>query len=185
MDLTLSGLIASMVVLVFIIAMLGLMINLTLNVLNENQEYTSFYAEVQSVTSVLDIILTQSIWNEDWIGTDNKSGIDSNGKFVYLKFFQPQGTSIVTASKKLEFNKVEKEGKFEGFDIVFDGKTLLRTSERIVDIKIDIQTKTPTGEITNPKFLQITFTHKNHKDSSTSRKWKYTVPLLTALSAAL
>ena len=176
MELTLSGLIASMIIMVFVIAMLGLIINLTINVLNEKQEYSSFYTEVQSIVSILDSILTQSVWNDEWIsinGGINPSEIDANGKFVYLKFFYPSGSSVITTKKKLEFVNAT-----DGIIVKFDGKDLLKTSEKISNITITLQTlDKSTNKITDPKFLQITFSHRGGKIT-------YTLPLLTTLSTA-
>lgn len=175
MELTLSGLIASMVVMVFVIAMLGLLFNLTLNVLNQQQEYAAFYAEVQSITDILDNILTQSVWNDELIDEQGKTRateIDPNGKFVYLKFFSPVGMNVVTIKKKLEFVSVG-----DSVIIRFDSKDLVKTS-KIKDISVSLETKDETsGEIKDPKFLIITFTHNNGKIN-------YSVPLLTALSSS-
>lgn len=174
MELTLSGLIASMVIMVFVIAMLGLIFNLTLNVLNQQQEYAAFYAEVQSVTDILDNILTQSVWNDELVdaGRPRTTEIDPDGKFVYLKFFSPVGMNVVTVKKKLEFVSVG-----DSVIIRFDGKDLVRTS-KIKYVSISLQTKKePSGLIIDPKFLEVTFIHNNGKI-------KYSVPLLTALSSS-
>jgi len=175
MELTLSGLIASMVIMVFVIAMLGLIFNLTLNVLNQQQEYAAFYAEVQNITDILDSILTQSVWNDELVDAQGKprtTEIDPDGKFVYLKFFSPVGMNVVTQTKKLEFVSVG-----DSVIIRFDGKDLVRTS-KIKYVSISLQTKKePSGLIIDPKFLEITFIHNNGKI-------KYSVPLLTALSSS-
>jgi len=175
MELTLSGLIASMVIMVFVIAMLGLIFNLSLNVLNQQQEYAAFYAEVQSITDILDNILTQSVWNDEWVdaqGRPQAAEIDPDGRFVYLKFFSPLGMNVVAVKKKLEFVSVG-----DSVIIRFDGKDLVRTS-KIKYISISLQTKEESsGAIKDPKFLEITFIHNNGKI-------KYSVPLLTALSSS-
>ncbi|WP_448374570.1 hypothetical protein [Fervidobacterium sp.] len=176
MELTLSGLIASMIVMIFVIAMLGLIFNLVIKVLDERQEYASFYTEIQSITSLLDSILTQSVWNDEWItanGQINPLEIDANGRYINLKFFAPSGRSVVTVKKRLEFLPATN-----GVIIRFDNKDLVRTSNKISDIKIILQTKDQhTNQIREPKFLQTIFYHRGGK-------LKYTIPLLTALSSA-
>lgn len=179
MDITLSGLIASMVVLAFIIGMLGLIVNITLSVLNEQKEYASFYSEMQTVTSLIDNLLTQSVWNDDWLNADkrpNPTEIDPNGRYISLAFFDPSGSGVTTTKKQLRF-----VSRPDGVEIVFDGKTIYKSSQGIEDITISLQTKRAgTNEITDPKYLELKFTPRSQK----LKRREFVVPLLTALSSA-
>ncbi|AMW32983.1 hypothetical protein NA23_06790 [Fervidobacterium islandicum] len=180
MDITLSGLIASMVVLAFIIGMLGLIVNITLSVLNEQKEYASFYSEVQTITSLIDNLLTQSVWNDDWLNTDkspNPNEIDPNGRYISLAFFAPSGSGVVAREMELKFDKRPEDNKIV---IKFDGKTIYTCSERIESITIALQTRQDNGVITDPKYLELKFTPRSQK----LKRREFVVPLLTALSSA-
>ncbi|KAF2962258.1 hypothetical protein [Fervidobacterium sp. 2310opik-2] len=96
MDLTLTGLIASLIVFVIIFGMLGLIFNATLNVLNQQKEYAEFYADVQNLTNTIDMFLSQSVWKTE--------ELEATNNYLILPFFVPQQSSLsaVIEKKKLK-----------------------------------------------------------------------------------
>lgn len=152
MDLTLSGLIATMIVFVIILAMLGLIFNITLRVLNEQKLYSEFYLEAQRITDIVDLLLAQSVW------TDR---LTANGNSLTLDFFVPSGSSVVKQLKVL---------RIENSVVTFDGK-------KIADISGVVKAVTFTlKEIQGKKYVMMEIEPVNSKYNT------YLVPVMTALS---
>lgn len=152
MDLTLSGLIATMVVFVIILAMLGLIFDITLRVLNEQKLYSEFYYEAQRITDIVDLLLSQSVW------TDR---LTANGNSLTLDFFVPSGSSVVKQLKVL---------KIENLIITFDGKRVANVSNVIKNVTFTME------NIQGKKYVMMKIEPAN------SRYKPYFVPVMTALS---
>ncbi|MGQ9856997.1 MAG: hypothetical protein ACUVQF_09700 [Fervidobacterium sp.] len=159
MDITLSGLIASLAVVTIVMAMLGLIFDITLRVLNERQEYTSFHSEIQHISDIINNIFTNSV-----------SSIKEKDVSVYsiqIPSYKPtqQYDDVVPEKKDLQFDTTNKT-------LVFDGKIIAKV-DKIDSIEF-YATSTKNSTI---KFVIIKFRHKNNK-------WEYSLPMLSALSEA-
>ncbi|WP_434223434.1 hypothetical protein [Fervidobacterium gondwanense] len=159
MDITLSGLISSLVVVVIVMAMLGLIFDITLRVLNERQEYTSFYSEIQYISDIIDNLFANSVSKIE------EQDVTTNS--IQIPFYKPtqQYNDVVTQKKLLQFNTANKT-------LVFDGKIIAK-----VDKIGSIEFSATSTENSTIKFVIIKFRHKNNK-------WEYSLPMLSALSEA-
>lgn len=152
MDLTLSGLIATMIVFTIILGMLGLIFDITLRVLERQKLYSEFYLQAQRITDIVDLLLSQSVW------TDNLS---ANGNSLTLDFFVPSGSSVVKQIKIL---------RIENSTITFDNK-------KVADVPNLIERVTFTIEsIQGKKYIMMRIEPKN------SKYRPYFVPVMSALS---
>lgn len=154
MELTLTGLIATMAVFLIILAMLGLIFDITLRVLNQQKLYSEFYSEAQRITDMIDLLLCQSVWTDKLI---------ANGNSITLDFFVPSGSSVIKQSKVL---------KIENLSIIFDGKKITDISDLVKDVYFTLE------NIEGKKYIMIKIEPMN------SNYKTYTVPVMTALSEA-
>lgn len=167
MDLTLSGLIATMVVFVIIFAMLGLIFDITLRVLNQQKLYSEFYSEAQRITNIIDLLLSQSVWTDK---------ISVNGNSLTLDFFVPSGSFVVKQSKVL---------KIENSAIIFDGKKITDISNVVKEIKFTLlETENIIGNNTGRKYIKIEIlsSFEIPKTDKEKQPLSYSVPVMTALS---
>ncbi|MFN6991155.1 MAG: hypothetical protein ACK4MM_00390 [Fervidobacterium sp.] len=152
MDVSLTGLIAAMVVIVIVFAMISLIFDITLRVLNTQRVYSELASEVQRLVSVVDSLLIQSVWSNTISVKDNK---------IILDFFVPQGSSVVKQSKEL---------KVENGMVLFDNKNAASYSSLIALVTFELE------NIQGKKFILMEIKPAN------PRFRIYTVPLLTGLT---
>lgn len=152
MDMSLTGLIAAMAVIVIVFAMMGLIFDITLRVLNTQRVYSKFAAEVQRLVSIVDSFLVQSVWSNT---------ISVNNNVIILDFFVPQGSSVVKQSKEL---------KVENGSLLFDNKKVASFSSLIGSVTFKLK------DIQGKKFILMEI------KPTDSRFKVYNVPLLTALN---
>ncbi|MCX7654848.1 MAG: hypothetical protein N2Z58_09275 [Fervidobacterium sp.] len=152
MDLSLSGLIAAMIVFTIIFAMLGLIFDITLRVLNQQKLYSEFSAEAQRIVHVVDLLLSQSVW------TDR---VSANGSSLTLDFFVPVGTSVVKQLKML---------RIENSEIVFDGKRIASISNLVRSVRFSLE------DIRGKKYILMSI------EPESIRFRPYLIPIMTALS---
>ncbi|SHN68599.1 hypothetical protein SAMN02745226_01850 [Fervidobacterium gondwanense DSM 13020] len=145
-----------MVVVVVVMAMLGLIFDITLRVLNERQEYTSFYSEIQHISDIINNIFTNSV--------SSIKAEDVSLHSIQVPSYRPtqQYNDVVTQRKVLQFKPNNKT-------LVFDGKTIAK-ADKIDSIEFEYVSS-------RVSFIMITFKHKNGK-------WRYSLPMLSALSEA-
>lgn len=152
MDMSLSGLIAAMAVIVIVFAMISLIFDITLRVLNTQRVYSEFASEVQRLVSIVDFLLVQSVWSNT---------IDVRNNKIILDFFVPQGSSVVKQSKEL---------KVENGMVLFDNKNVASYSPLISLVTFKLE------NIQGKKFILMEIKPANPKFRM------YTVPLLTGLT---
>lgn len=152
MDLTLSGLIATIIVFAIILAMLGLIFDITLRVLNEQKLYSEFYSEAQRITDIVDLLLSQSVW------TDR---LAANGSSLTLDFFIPSGSSVVKQLKVLQI---------QNSAVTFDGKKISDISDVVKEVTFNLE------NINGKKYVMMKIEPANSKYKP------YLVPVMTALS---
>ncbi|MGC8821079.1 MAG: hypothetical protein ACP5KD_04680 [Fervidobacterium sp.] len=154
MDLTIPGLIASMVVFVIIFGMLALIFDVTLRVLDQQRLYTEFYSEAQRLTNIIDMFLTNSVWT-------NEIAVSKNS--ITLDYFTPSQSTVIKQSKVL---------KVENGALIYDGKKITDISLVVKSVRFSL------SQIGGKKYIILTIEPKFEKFKV------YTVPLLTALSEA-
>jgi len=157
-DLTIGGMIASLVVVTILFGMMGLIFNETFTVLQSNQKYLSFFTEAQMISNTLNQLLSQGVW----ITEELKKGDTPNG--FELPYFDPTGGMPTVISLKLEYDSSSRE-------IRFGGKKVLGLSDMISNIKFEV----------NDTYILMTIETDKIKDSQ-GKNATYTVPLLTILS---
>ncbi|ABS60919.1 hypothetical protein [Fervidobacterium nodosum] len=161
MDLTLTGLIASLIVFVIIFGMLGLIFNATLNVLNQQKEYAEFYADVQNLTNTIDMFLSQSVWKTE--------ELEATNNYLILPFFVPQQSSLSAVIEK-------KKLKIENGKLIFsdyndsNGKIIMNIPNTIGSARF------AKGIINSKKFIIMMVQPKNAKLQEALKK-QFQTPL--------
>lgn len=159
MDLTIGGMIASLVVVTILFGMMGLIFNETFTVLQSNQKYLNFFTEVQTISNTLNQLLSQGVW------TTKDDIYDNATNRFKIGYFDPTGGGMPTVIPlTLEYDSSSRE-------IRFGGKKVLGLSNMISNIKFEV----------NDKYILMTIETDKIKDSQ-GKNVKYTVPLLTILS---
>uniref|UniRef100_A0A7C5VN95 Uncharacterized protein n=1 Tax=Fervidobacterium thailandense TaxID=1008305 RepID=A0A7C5VN95_9BACT len=64
MDISITGLISAIIVIIFLTALLGLLFNLALSSLEQSKLQMNFYLEAQRVANVLNLRLSNAIWTD-------------------------------------------------------------------------------------------------------------------------
>uniref|UniRef100_A0A7C5U3E7 Uncharacterized protein n=1 Tax=Fervidobacterium nodosum TaxID=2424 RepID=A0A7C5U3E7_9BACT len=152
MDLTFSGLLTTIIIFTIIFAMLGLIFDITLRVLNEQKLYSEFYSEAQRITDIVDLLLSQSVW------TDR---LTASGNSLTLDFFVPSGSSVVKQLKVL---------RIENSVVTFDGKKIADISDVVKAVTFTLE------EIQGKKYVMMKIEPVNSKYNT------YLVPVMTSLS---
>ena len=159
MDLTIGGMIASLLVVTILFGMMGLIFNETFTVLQSNQKYLNFFTEAQMISNTLNQLLSQGVWT-----TKANMLIAGATNGFKLPYFDPTGGMPSVQYLTLEYDSSSRE-------IRFGGKKVLGLSNMISNIKF---------EVSDTNILMTIETDKI-KDSQ-GKNVKYTVPLLTILS---
>ena len=158
MDLTIGGMIASLVVVTILFGMMGLIFNETFTVLQSNQKYLNFFTEAQTISNTLNQLLSQSVW------TTKDKIYDNTTNGFKIGYFDPTGGMPSVQYLKLEYDSSSRE-------IRFGGKKVLGLSNMISNIKFEV----------NDKYILMTIETDKIKDSQ-GKNATYTVPLLTILT---
>lgn len=159
MDLTIGGMIASLVVVTILFGMMGLIFNETFTVLQNNQKYLNFFTEAQTISNTLNQLLSQGVWTN---GDDITIPNTTNG--FKIPYFVPNGSMPTIGNLTLEYDSASRE-------IRFGGKKVLGLSNMISNIKFEV----------NDTNILMTIETDKIKDSQ-GKNVKYTVPLLTILT---
>ncbi|HCI28999.1 MAG TPA: hypothetical protein DE117_02285 [Fervidobacterium sp.] len=159
MDLTIGGMIASLVVVTILFGMMGLIFNETFTALESNKKYLDFFTEAQMVSSTLNQLLSQSVWT-----TKDKILIPNTTSGFKIGYFDPSGGMPTVQDLTLEYDSASRE-------IRFGGKKVLGLSNMISNIKFEV----------NDTNILMTIETDKIKDSQ-GKNVKYTVPLLTILT---
>ena len=160
MDLTIGGMIASLIVVTILFGMMGLIFNQTFTTLEINQRYLDFFSEVQMISNTLNQLLSQSVWTkkDDMVIPNTTNGF-------MIGYFDPTGGGMPTVIPlTLEYDSSSRE-------IRFGGKKVLGLSNMISNIKFEV----------NDTNILMTIETDKIKDSQ-GKNVKYTVPLLTILT---
>ncbi len=160
MDLTIGGMIASLVVVTILFGMMGLIFNETFTVLQSNQKYLNFFTEAQMISITLNQLLSQSVWTkkDDMVIPNTTNGF-------MIGYFDPTGGGMPTVIPlTLEYDSSSRE-------IRFGGKKVLGLSNMISNIKF---------EVSDTNILMTVETDKI-KDKQ-GKNTTYTVPLITILA---
>jgi len=159
MDLTLGGMIASLIVVTILFGMMGLIFNQTFTTLEVNQKYLEFFSEVQMISNTLNQVLSHSVWTTK----DDMEIAGATNKFK-IGYFVPNGSMPTVSNLVLEYDQTSRELKF-------NGKKVLELSQMISNIKFAV----------NDTNILMTIETDKIKDKE-GKNTTYTVPLLTILS---
>jgi len=159
MDLTIGGMIASLIVVTILFGMMGLIFNQTFTTLEINQRYLDFFSEVQMISNNLNQLLSQSVWT-----TKDDMAIPGVTNKFKIGYFVPNGSMPTVSSLVLEYDQTSRVLKF-------NGKKVLELSQMISNIKF---------EVSDTNILMTVETDKI-KDKQ-GKNTTYTVPLLTILT---
>jgi len=157
-DLTIGGMIASLVVVTILFGMMGLIFNETFTVLQSNQKYLNFFTEAQTISNTLNQLLSQGVWKTQ---EAMKGETPNNFKLPYTA---PKDGMPTVKYSTVEYDPTSREIKLEG-------KKVLGLSNMISNIKFEV----------NDKYILMTIETDKIKDSQ-GKNVKYTVPLLTILT---
>ncbi|HPT59868.1 MAG TPA: hypothetical protein PLD16_08560, partial [Fervidobacterium sp.] len=108
MDLTIGGMIASLVVVTILFGMMGLIFNETFTVLQSNQKYLNFFTEAQTISNTLNQLLSQSVW------TTKDKIYDNTTNGFKIGYFDPTGGMPSVQYLKLEYDSSSREIRFGG-----------------------------------------------------------------------
>ncbi len=126
MDLTIGGMIASLLVVTILFGMMGLIFNETFTVLQSNQKYLNFFTEAQMISNTLNQLLSQGVWTTK----ANMLIAGATNKFQ-IGYFVPNGSMPTIGNVILEYDSASHE-------IRFNGKKVLGLSNMISNIKFEV-----------------------------------------------